>query len=713
MQYDTAVQIARRSPQARRRRRRAQQQSACCGCVLFLVIVVAAILALKGPLAHWHQMRQQRVDAQTAASVHFPLELSTDANWYFRHCLVTVILRITDAQGKALRTPQPPEIFVSHRGQVVETVGGVDRLKPRWDPAQNAYVAHWPVPWNASLGVYQMETRFRLAQPASWPWETPDEQARRLRKERRQRDKTKPEQVEGEGFCVARTRFEVRGARPPALPAGMCAATWEEMLPTDNVRVRRPNGQMGDWRAIFEWCAFMGADTLWVRGAVTSAATQTLTMDQPFVPTNLQLIPKLAAEAHRRGLKFGAWAMAYNTLPEQSASNARKPPYLWAKDISRSTGRMQDTSFISFLDQRRLGHLSDFFAAMQADPNVDQVGLDYIRTEPGYELTDRFASNMPVELPAAWAKMTTQQRWKYVADRVEPPGCYQHAEFYDAWNWYRAHLGAEIVARLIHRSGIKKPVWVFNLSWRHGTQHGQDPLMFNDAGVSIVAPMLYQTDVRQFDGFIVQDWSRYLRAGQVNLACGDQLDNYWHQQLGPAELYRRMLRAHNEFQRDGKTMGGFFHDISRATMAGNLGPYPATEWALAGGAAFSKIRESARVYPLRAALNAPPTCAVKQPVELRLTLENVCRTEVPRINVGIEWTEGVEAQQPSVRQIPQLGPGESLTIPFRVVIPARMPARHSRFMCAFRITWPAGEYGDGVRNDLPRTILVMQYVTAQ
>jgi hypothetical protein len=714
MQYDTAVQIARRSPWARRRRRRAQQQSACCGCVLAIIILVAGVLALKGPLAHWRQRRQELADAQTAANIHFPLELSTDATWYFRHCLVTVTLRITDPQGRVERPAQPPEIFVSHHGQVVETVGGTDRLKPRWDPAQNAYVAYWPVPWNANLGVYQVETRYRLAQPAAWRWETPEEQQRRLKREKLRKDKkAKSDEVAGEAFCVARTSFTIRGAQPPALPAGMCAATWEEMLPDEGVRMRRPNGQMGDWRAIFEWCAFMGADTLWVRGAVTSAATSRLTMDQPFVPSNLQLIPKLAAEAHRRGLKFGAWAMAFNTLPEQPASNARKPPYQWAKDISRSTGQVQDTSFVSFLDQRRLEHLAKFLAAMQADPNVDQVGLDYMRTEPGYELTDRFASKMPVPLPPTWAKMKTEERWRYVAQRVEPPGCYQHAEFYDAWNWYRAHLGAEIVARLIQRSGLKKPLWVFNLSWHHGAQHGQDPLMFNDAGVSIIAPMLYQTDVRQFDEFILRDWPRYVRAGQVNLACGDQLDNYWHQQLGPAELYRRMVRAHNEFLRDGKTMGAFFHDISRAAMVGNPGPYPATEWALAGGAAFSKIRESARVYPLRAALSAPPSCTVKQPVELRLTLENVCHVAVPRINVAAEWTEGVEPQQPSARQIPQLGPGERLTIPFRVIIPARMPARQSRFMCAFRITWPAGQYGEGIRNDLPRTILVMQYIKAQ
>lgn len=713
MDYEPALQYTRRSPHAQRRRRRAQQQSTCCGCLLALVIVVAGIMAVHGPLTRWREHKQELRDAANRSRLYFPLELTTDSQWYYRYSLVTINLRLQDYQGRPINTRQPPQLFVSHRGKVVETIGGVDRLTPRYDPTTHGYVAHWPVPWNAPLGVYTIETRYHLDKPENWAWETVEEQMKRQREARsKAKGKSEPPKPEGETFAVARASFELKGKPAAEIAPGMCAATWEETLPTDGLQLRRPDGKMGDWRAMYEWCQFMGADTLWVRGAITSSATTTLTLDEPFVKSNLAAIPRLAAEAHRRQLRFGAWATAYATLPENPGSNPRKPKYLWAQDISRSTGKTSDTSFVSFLDQRRVQHLADFMATMQADPNVDQVGLDYMRTEPGYELSERFAESMPVELPRDWDKMSSQDRWVYVAKRAEPPGCYEHPEFYDAWNWYRSHLGAEILARIVQRSNLQKPLWVFMLSWRHGTQHGQDPLMMTDAGVTMLAPMLYQTDVRQFDQFILREWPSYLRAGETNLMPGDQVDNYWHQQLGPEELYRRMLRAHYEFVRGGRTQGGFWHDISRAALAGNLGPYSGTEWALAGGAAFSKIRESWSTYPLRVSMSAPRQINFGVPMAINVKIENHSSKAVPSIKISGIAPAGVEWEDARERQVPELGPGETLTVPFTARITQVSQQRKNRFMVAFRLTWPDGDYGSEFRKDLPRVIIVMQYVQA-
>ena len=117
--------------------------------------------------------------------------------------------------------------------------------------------------------------------------------------------------------------------------------------------------------------------------------------------SNLAAIPRIAAEAHRHGLKFGVWAVAYATLPERT--NKDKPQYRYAKDISRSTGEISDTAFISLLDERRREGLAAFMRKMQATANVDYVGLDYIRSGAdwgGYELVEPFAQEMPVvDLP--------------------------------------------------------------------------------------------------------------------------------------------------------------------------------------------------------------------------------------------------------------------------------------------------------------------------
>jgi hypothetical protein len=126
----------------------------------------------------------------------------------------------------------------------------------------------------------------------------------------------------------------------------------------------------------------------------------------------------MAAVAHRGGLKCGAWAAAYSTYPR--GSNARKPGYQRAKDISRSTGAIRDLDFISLLEPKRVDHLAAFVAQMQSDPNVDYVGLDYMRSDRGgYEMVDRFTSEMPLRLPAGFSGWSQTRRWAYVAGKID------------------------------------------------------------------------------------------------------------------------------------------------------------------------------------------------------------------------------------------------------------------------------------------------------
>jgi len=645
-------------------------------------------------------------EARSRHSNYFPVSITTEHPSYYRYGLVRISLTLRDSRGSQitpLNTGQSaPAVIVERRGEAVETVGGVKRLSSKYDPATQTYVCDWPVPWNAPPGKYVAGTRYKLQDPDLWPWLTAEEE---LRRRRTRKDGETPVKATGPAFCVAKSAFEIKARRPTSMPAGMCAATWEQILPTRGTRMRTPSGEMGDWRTVFEWCEFMGADTLWVRGALTRSADPPLTMKAPFVKANLDAIAPMAAEAHRRGLKFGTWATAYATLPHKS--NRNKPPYKFAKDISRSTGEIKDTEFVSFFDRRREAQLAQFFKDCRRDPNIDFVGLDYMRTEPGYELTDDFADTMPVSLPSAWDEMSQAARWKYVAKRVEPPGCYENPTFYESWNWYRAHLGAQRVANIVQAAEIKKPLWIFSLSWRHGVQHGQDPLMFTDAGADIIAPMLYEVSGRDQFEFIVKDWKEYLRPGQVTLVCGDQVDNRSHQRMGPEELYRRMIQAHEQFIPGGRTQGAFWHDISRAAMVGNLGPYPPSEWALAGGAAFSKTRETWAAYPLKASLEWPKSASVGAAFELRVKLENISDKAVRRIKIKPMATRHVKFSKPSPRQIVELGPHQSLSVPFHARITQESSQRKNRFMAAMRITWATGRYGESFQNDLPRVIILI------
>lgn len=711
MAYEPPPLISREAPRSRRQRRRSQQQSSCCCCLLVAVSLLFVLIAWRGTLLSLLRHDQQQ---ETSLAAAFPLELSTDAPSYLRYNLVRFEAGVTDVQGRPAKAATPLVVTVSHKGEIVSTVGGVKRLPLRYDSNRQRYVMTWPVPWNAPPGEYVAEVSLEITDPQSWVWETPEQKKERLRREKR-KEKGQEPKIEGSTRCVARTRFTI-SARPIAqmLP-GTCVATWEPDFRSGDIP--RPTGGVGDWKAMFDWCEYMGADTFWMRGAVTDVRAGRLTEAQPFVQYNLDQIPTIAAEAHHRGLRFGTWAAAYATYPEWS--NKGKPPYKFAQDISLGSGAISSLDFISLLEPKRVNHLAQLFARLQQDPNVDYLGLDYMRADNGgYEMTVPFTTEMPVKLPPGFAKWSNPQKMAFMARKIEREW-QTDPNFYDAWCWWKAHTVSHNLSEIITQAQLSKPLWIFVLSWQHGRQHGQDPLMFTDAGASLLAPMLYQVPNRRHFDRMVEAWNEYVSYGQANLAPGDQVDFRWHQKslqpAAPEELYDRMITAHRRYLRgttdgaQGLTVGGFWHDISRAAISGSRGPYPGTEWALAGGAAFTTIRNDWQVYPLTAELAVPRTGALGETVTATLTLRNIVKADVKRISLEVVKTPGIEAAG-VLKAIPALGNGQTLTVPVTVKLKGANAARANRFMVCVRVRWPEGEYGKTVRADLPRMMLVMGYV---
>lgn len=703
--------ISKEPPRSRRRRRRAQQQSSCCCCLIVVLSMLFVIIAWRGAISSLFHRHHSAAEIQKSV---FPLELKTDAPSYLRYNLVRLEATLVDAQGRPQVGVEAPEVVVKHEGQVVTTVGGVDRITLRYDSKRQNYVMTWPVPWNCPPGVYVAEARLKIADPAQWDWETPEQAKERVRREKRKEQAHTPK-ASGRAYCIARTRFVINARPIAAIPPGTCIATWEPDFQPDGIT--RPDGTEGDWRSMFKWCEYTGADTFWARGAVTEAYQGALSDEHPFNEYNIQQIPKLAAEAHRNKLRFGTWAAAYATYPQDN--NRDKPPYRFAQDVSRASGAIKSLDFVSLLEPKRVNHIANFFAQVQQDPNVDYVGLDYMRGDNGgYEMTDVFAREMPVKLPKDFFSRSTAGRWGFVAGKIEREW-QTDPNFYDAWNWWRAHKVAENLRDIIDQAQLKKPLWIFVLSWWHGKQHGQDPLMFSDAGASLLAPMLYQIPNRAHFDSMVNDWNEYVNYGQVNLAPGDQVDFNWHQSMlqpksAPEELYDRIVTAHRRYLRNGLTVGGFLHDIGRAEslqrrQGGRRGPFPGNEWALAGGAAFSTIRNDWQVYPLVAEMQAPPTASVGGTVDATITLTNIVKKNIKRITITVEKTVGIEAVT-QTKTIPSLGDGQTLTVPLTVRLKGPNAARANRFMICARITWPDDDYGKKVRRDLPPMMLVMKYV---
>ena len=706
MRRRVEVPATRSTPRDRRKRRQQLQQTRCCAC---LVVVVLAALVLVFAAGRISEFRQRHPPTSRASQTYlFPLELIAERREVYRYELVPLVLKLRDPQGHPLGpVKSPPVITAWFQDQPISTIGNLQKLQPRYRPATQDYAFSWPVPWMAAPGQYTFMARVRMDDPADWHWPFEKDPPKVLP------GKEKPPPTpEGETYCTALATVTVRERKPPPFPAGSCIATWEMDFPTGPVP--RPGGGIGDWRTIFEWCRFLGADTLLFRAAYTSSAAGPLSAEQPFTPLNLQATPQLAAEAHRHGLKFGAWAIAYETFPTHT--NRGKPPYSFAQDISRSTGVIRALDFISLLDQPRRDDLASFARRMQADPHVDYVGFDYMRGDVGgWEMTEAFTRDMPVRLPANWGQMSQQQRWKFMATKIETEW-QTDRDFYEMWNWWRAHLGAQNLAYILNRAQLTKPAFIFVLSWQHGAQHGQDPAMFTDAGASFLLPMLYQVDSQDAFEYLLRSWSEYMNPGVANLLPGDQVDDYWHQghrgrvPAQPELLYQRILAAHKRMIPGDAPLGAFFHDISRAAVQGRLGPYPGTEWALAGAAAFSQVRQNWSVYPLAFGLTCPKTAGFGTALEPRVTIHNRSRVTVRDLEIKLESTRGVRASGAGRRDLANLAPGEKIEIPLGAIIETPDGTRANRFMVAVRVNWPAGEYGDKFRNDLPTTFVLMQYV---
>ena len=700
MRQEPVRLISDRSPTTVRRRRQAQQRSGCCCLLMVVVAVIVVLVAFREPVGKWFSRSGEKGQLAQPA-VAFPLQLETAQPRYYRYALIELRATLVDAQGRPAPAEEDPLVAVTRDGEPVEAIGRVPKVRLKYDRDKQIYVTYWPIPWNAPPGEYVAEARIEMKEPGKWAWRTPEER-KKVRDE-------EPPKVEGAGFCVARARFEIVAREKPAFAPGTCVATWEPDFRADGIP--KPTGGTGDWKTMLDWCEFVGADTFWFRGAVTEVYHGKLTFEQPFKLANIEAIPKLAAEAHRRGIKFGAWAVAYSTYPKK---NKNKPPYDYALDVSRSTGATSEREFISLLDERRIDHLAEFVTLMEQEENVDYIGFDYFRSDRGgYEMVEKFTEEMPCRLPEAWDSYSLNRKRRHVALKVEEQW-QTHPDFYDCWNWWRAHLGGEILARIAQKAKPTKPLWIFVLSWRHGVQHGQDPLMLTDAGVTLLAPMLYQVPGRGHFDTMTKEWNSYLRPDQVNIAVGDQVDFYWHQKMirpiaAPEELYDRTVTAHRDYQPGAGVCGGaFWHDISRAALWGDRGPYPGTEWALAGAAAFTTIRSDCNVYPLRVTLKDLTRTGIG--FTANVAIESLCDKEIRDLALRLMDTPKIESIGGKVKRIRSLGPKQTIIVPVEGRISGASAARGNRFMVALRVTWPYGEYGKEFRNELPRQQTVIKYI---
>src|SRR6185295_13518685 len=114
---------------------------------------------------------------------------------------------------------------------------------------------------------------------------------------------------------------------------------------------------------------------------------------------------------------------------------SKRPPlkrYEYAQEIQ--DGRMRPTRAISIRDPNRPDDLAAFYKTYAAMPEVDFIGLDYIRNAMGgYELGDDFFREMPGAVPPpGWDTLSPERKnWTFEHMKVFQ----KDKDFIDRWQW--------------------------------------------------------------------------------------------------------------------------------------------------------------------------------------------------------------------------------------------------------------------------------------
>lgn len=459
------------------------------------------------------------------------LKLAASKLEHLHYDIVELSLVSGDASLDESFRALPPRFVVMRGTETVTTIAGIREMTAR-RVAPGFWTARWPVPWNAPPGDYRPVLLGR-----------PD----------------LAERLEAAPFKIARRK-------PKPMPRGFVVATLESVMPLASMKVKGPDGNTTDWRGLLDWAKYVGADAFWMLGGQTPG----LGKDEIWMNTNVSMIPKVAEECRRRGLQFGVYAMFSLTM-----SKTVLPGYEYGLEIK--DGKTVVTRAISIRDNKRLSDVAAFLKPFADDPNVDWVGLDYIRNAlGGYELVDDFVAEMPgVFVPAEWRKLTLEERMTWLARKKIMR---RDMAFVEAWEWWRARRVALVVREIKARLG-GKPLWAFTLTWDKGWHHGQDPVMMNDAGVDIDALMFYEADKPQYAA-MMKSWHEYVKRGDVQVLPGDIFDWGLHQkdETGPGEFGRRMSAAISGVYGDGPARGVFYHDMARL-LWGRLGTWGTRGWA--------------------------------------------------------------------------------------------------------------------------------------
>ncbi len=644
---------------------------------------------------------------------------------YYRYELVPVRIRLRDSQGRAIAGVKP-SAQVFRDDLLVKDAGKRMEIPLRYDDRTAEWRGNWTAPVGTSTGVYRVECAAMVPAGCLPPGyvDVPRVQAakqeqprdRRLRRPERPLDEADSSGAESlpkdQPVRISEEREFRMAAREPTLPAqGFGVVSWEIISPDlqRDLHVRLPSGEVGDWRGVFQWLDLFAPDMFWYSGYITSAEFEPLPEGVPWFQPNVRAIDAIGQEAHQRGLKFGVYCFAYR----MNGAIELLPDY----DTAYYNPNVRAGLAVpSLLNDRRIDDLAAMARSLDENPNVDMIGFDYIRdAEPTYDGVDRFVADVNPPLPSDWSSRSLEERMEWLKGECAKVSRAVRTDadlrVWRLWCWWRAHRVSEIIRDVRARSGATKPFWAFTLSSLHGVEHGQDPFMFQDAGIDLDAPMLYQMDsTAQFEAFLTtnpESWHNYTAKGPLNLCPGNQVDHYWNQRNirnvttdppSPIEFHRRLLVALEtcRYKEPGKPdrgpVGVFCHDVMRTAGVRNEDPYTGADWALSGASAMTAVRSQWGSIPLQVGLAAPDNVTVGQTVEGIVSIANTTDRTISGVCAAAFPLEGMQVVDRTPAGPIEIRPGQRAELRVRWRVTSRAEARSGWLMSAVRVTWTTPGY---------------------
>ncbi|HDS02282.1 MAG TPA: hypothetical protein ENN72_01070 [Firmicutes bacterium] len=267
--------------------------------------------------------------------------------------------------------------------------------------------------------------------------------------------------------------------------------------------------------------------------------------------------------------------------------HSKLPDYFFSFDFDPEKKTLFRNKFVSITDENRIKDILALARDLDKENSVDFVGLDYVRMGPGgFEHFKEFSKIFDIDLPSG----SERAQASFIASHVRL-GTVPYMR--EKWRYFRAYKTAGFIRTV--KNTIEKPLFVFTLGWEQGHSHGQDPVMFSDAGADLIMVMFYEATHEEHD-MMMTSWEEYLkRSGPLQLLAGQDVDVVLNDasdpaRQGPEEMLRRYEENLRVLHPSGSLKGFFLHDLVR-TFNGRILPHYSEEWLFAAGAVRQRFLE--------------------------------------------------------------------------------------------------------------------------